>query len=37
VAEDFDLFDFELMDDDVRTISGLNQNRRRGPNPDEFN
>jgi 2,5-diketo-D-gluconate reductase A len=37
MAENFALFDFELTDDDVRTISSLNQNRRRGPNPDEFN
>lgn len=37
MAENFALFDFELTDDDVRTISSLNQGRRRGPNPDEFN
>jgi len=37
IAENFALFDFELTDDDVRAISGLNRNGRRGPNPDEFN
>jgi 2,5-diketo-D-gluconate reductase A len=37
IAENFALFDFELADDDVRAISGLSRNGRRGPNPDEFN
>ena len=37
VVENFELFDFELTDDDVAAISALNKNERTGPNPDEFN
>ncbi|WP_129664168.1 aldo/keto reductase [Phytoactinopolyspora endophytica] len=33
----FDVFDFELGDDDVATIAGLNRDERTGPDPDEFN
>jgi 2,5-diketo-D-gluconate reductase A len=36
IAENIDVFDFELADDDVATIEGLNADRRRGPNPDTF-
>jgi diketogulonate reductase-like aldo/keto reductase len=36
IAENIDIFDFELADDDVETIEGLNANKRRGPNPDTF-
>ena len=37
VEENFDLFDFELADDDMWAISGLNRNERTGPDPDKFN
>jgi 2,5-diketo-D-gluconate reductase A len=36
IAENIDVFDFELADDDVATIEGLNADKRRGPNPDTF-
>ncbi|MEJ1229421.1 MAG: hypothetical protein WDM88_00450 [Galbitalea sp.] len=35
--ENFELFDFELTDDDLAAISALNRNERTGPNPDENN
>ncbi|GAA3696514.1 aldo/keto reductase [Gordonia hankookensis] len=37
VEENFALFDFELSAEDVAAIDGLNKDRRRGPDPDEFN
>jgi 2,5-diketo-D-gluconate reductase A len=37
VVENFELFDFELTDDDIAAITALNKNERTGPNPDEFN
>ncbi|MEY9835775.1 aldo/keto reductase [Streptacidiphilus sp. EB103A] len=37
VEENFALFDFELTDDDMTAISGLNRGERTGPNPDTFN
>lgn len=37
VRENFQLFDFELHDDDMREISDLNRDARTGPDPDEFN
>ncbi|MYR08896.1 aldo/keto reductase [Gordonia sp. SID5947] len=37
VEENFALFDFELSVEDVAAIDGLNKDRRRGPDPDEFN
>jgi 2,5-diketo-D-gluconate reductase A len=38
VEENFDLFDFELTEDDMREIDGLDTaDGRNGPNPDEFN
>ncbi|MCE3552449.1 aldo/keto reductase [Pseudonocardia sp. RS11V-5] len=40
IAENIDIFDFELADDDVATISGLDRSdpgARLGPHPDEFN
>jgi 2,5-diketo-D-gluconate reductase A len=37
IAENFDVFDFELADDDVQSITELNQNVRTGPDPDLFN
>jgi 2,5-diketo-D-gluconate reductase A len=36
MAENIDIFDFELADDDVATIEALNADKRRGPNPDTF-
>ncbi|AZG48523.1 aldo/keto reductase [Gordonia insulae] len=37
VEENFALFDFDLSVEDVAAIDGLNKDRRRGPDPDEFN
>jgi 2,5-diketo-D-gluconate reductase A len=37
VRENFDLFDFELADDDVESISALDRGLRTGPDPDQFN
>jgi 2,5-diketo-D-gluconate reductase A len=37
VKENFEIFDFELADDDVEGLSGLDRGLRTGPNPDEFN
>jgi 2,5-diketo-D-gluconate reductase A len=37
VEENFDVFGFELTDDDVAAITGRNRNRRIGPDPDTFN
>ncbi len=37
LRENFDLFDFSLNDDQLAAIAALNADRRRGPNPDEFN
>ena len=36
VAENFDLFGFELSTEEVARISGLNQNHRTGADPDVF-
>ncbi len=37
VEENFDIFDFELDEGQMAAISGLNQDARTGPDPDEFN
>jgi diketogulonate reductase-like aldo/keto reductase len=37
IAENIDVFDFELADDDVMSISDLNRDERTGPDPDTFN
>lgn len=37
IAENLDVFDFTLADDELATIEGLNTDSRVGPNPDEFN
>ena len=37
MAENFAIFDFELDEGQMATISGLNRDERTGPNPDEFN
>ena len=36
MRENVDVFDFELADDDVAVISGLNVDGRLGPDPDRF-
>lgn len=36
VEENFDIFDFDLSDDDIATISGLNRDERTGPHPDQM-
>ena len=37
IAENFDVFDFELAEDDVTSISALNRDERTGPDPDTVN
>jgi 2,5-diketo-D-gluconate reductase A len=37
IKENIDVFDFELADDDVASISELNRDERTGPDPDIFN
>jgi 2,5-diketo-D-gluconate reductase A len=37
IEENFDLFDFELTEDDLREITLLNRDERTGPDPDTFN
>ncbi|MCL2593903.1 MAG: aldo/keto reductase [Promicromonosporaceae bacterium] len=37
LAQNADLFGFELTDDDMAAITVLNQNRRRGSHPDDEN
>ncbi|UVI33840.1 aldo/keto reductase [Paenibacillus spongiae] len=37
IIENASLFDFELSQEDVARIDGLNQNLRVGPDPDNFN
>lgn len=37
MRENLALFDFTLTDDQLGRIDALNADRRRGPNPDEFN
>lgn len=37
IAENADIFDFELSQDDMEKINALNQDKRIGPDPDEFN
>ena len=36
IKENFDIFDFELSDDDVEAICALNRDERTGPDPDKF-
>ena len=37
VEENFDVFDFELTDDEVAQITALDRDERIGPDPDTFN
>jgi len=37
LAENIDIFDFKLSEDDMARISSLNQNKRVGSDPDNFN
>lgn len=37
IVENADIFDFELSEDDMEDIDNLNQNRRFGSDPDNFN
>ena len=37
IEENFDLFGFELTDDEVARITALDRSERTGPDPDTFN
>jgi 2,5-diketo-D-gluconate reductase A len=37
IKQNFEVFDFELADDDVVSINELNRDERTGPDPDTFN
>jgi diketogulonate reductase-like aldo/keto reductase len=37
IAENFDVFGFELDSDDLATLAGLDRGKRLGPDPDTFN
>jgi 2,5-diketo-D-gluconate reductase A len=37
IAENLELFDFSLTDDDMAAVAGLANDERIGPNPDTFN
>jgi len=36
IRENFEIFDFELSDDEVKTIDGMEKAERLGPDPDRF-
>ena len=36
IAENIDVFDFELSADEMAAIDGLDTGTRRGPDPDTF-
>ena len=36
IAENFDVFDFELSDDEMDAIEALDRGERIGPDPDTF-
>jgi 2,5-diketo-D-gluconate reductase A len=37
MVENFEVFDFELDESEMQTITALNRDERTGPNPDSFN
>ena len=37
IQENFDLFGFELTDEEVARITALDRGQRTGPDPDRFN
>ncbi|MDE4085937.1 aldo/keto reductase [Planococcus maritimus] len=37
IEENFNVFDFELSEEDMNQINGLDQNRRKGAHPNEMN
>jgi diketogulonate reductase-like aldo/keto reductase len=37
IRENFEIFDFELTDEDMASLSALNRGLRTGPDPDQFN
>jgi diketogulonate reductase-like aldo/keto reductase len=37
VRENFEVFDFELSEDDLTAIAGLDRGERTGPDPGTFN
>ncbi|BBP91689.1 hypothetical protein BsIDN1_53070 [Bacillus safensis] len=36
LKENADIFDFVLSDEDMKRLSDLNENKRIGPDPDNF-
>lgn len=36
IKENINLFDFELTEEEMNLMNALNQNKRTGPNPDDF-
>jgi len=37
IEENFQVFDFELNDNEMEQINGINKNRRKGPHPNDLN
>lgn len=37
IEENFNIFDFELSDEDLERIEGINRRERKGPNPTDMN
>ena len=36
IVENIDLFDFELSEEDMNLMNQLNEHKRTGPDPDNF-